>query len=91
MRVSRVGSRVIPVRLDDDTVSLIDELVELGLFESRSEALRAIIRAGAKETVWLGEITRGVEKLFRLEEEEGEIPLKLEGGLADLLEGRGRL
>jgi hypothetical protein len=33
-----MGSRVIPVRLDEELLELVDELVRLGLYGSRGEA-----------------------------------------------------
>ena len=44
-----MGSRVVALRLDDETLELIDELVRAGLFSSRSEALRELVRAGAEK------------------------------------------
>ncbi|MEB3756256.1 MAG: ribbon-helix-helix domain-containing protein [Desulfurococcales archaeon] len=85
-----MGNKVVPVRLEDDIITLIDELIELGVFKTRSEALRALIKEGAKKMSWLNEISEAVKKLFELEKNEGEIPIKLEGGLEELLSGRGR-
>lgn len=39
---------------------------------------------------WLMEVIKAVEKLFELERNEGDIPVKLEGGLGELLSERER-
>ncbi len=85
-----MGSKVVPVRLDDEILEFIDELVRLGLYSSRSEALRDIIRAGIKSMERVREIAEAVTKLFELEKEEGDIPVRLSGALRQLLAGRGR-
>jgi Arc/MetJ-type ribon-helix-helix transcriptional regulator len=82
--------RVIPVRLDDEMVGFIDMLVELGIYSSRSEALRDLVKIGIEELRWMAKVNRAVDKLFELEEETGDIPVKVEGGLRQLLEERGR-
>jgi len=46
--VFSVGSKVVPVRLDDDLLKLVDELVRLGVYSSRSEALRELVRIGTR-------------------------------------------
>ncbi|MEL9908066.1 MAG: ribbon-helix-helix domain-containing protein [Desulfurococcus sp.] len=85
-----MGSRVVPVRLDDDTLRLIDELVNLGVYNSRSEALRDLIRIGVKRVGRVKVIIEAVNELFKLEEEEGDTPVKLEGALKQLLAERER-
>ena len=82
--------RVIPMRLDEDIVDFIDMLVRLGIYNSRSEALRELVKFGVKELDWIAKVDKAVEKLFRLEEEEGGIPIKIEGGLKQLLAERSR-
>ena len=68
-----MGSRVIPVRLDDDALRrLIEELVKLGVYESRSEALRDLIRIGTRRVRRVKVIAEAVNKLFELEREEGQ-------------------
>lgn len=42
-------SEVIPVRLKREIIKEIDELVKLGLFSSRNEALNFLISQGLKE------------------------------------------
>ena len=78
------------VRLDEKTLEIVDELVRLGVFNSRSEALRELIRAGIERYEGLARIARAVEKLFEMEKEIGDIPIRLEGGLKELLEERSK-
>ncbi len=85
-----MGSKVIPVRLDDEILEFIDEPVRLGLYSSRSEALRDIIRAGIRSMGQVREIDEAVTKLFELKKEEGNIPERLGGALRQLLAERGR-
>lgn len=82
--------RVVPVRLDDDTLGFIDMLINLGIYNSRSEALRDLIRIGVDELKWMAKVNEAVEKLFKLETEYGEIPIKIKGILEELLRGRDR-
>ncbi len=86
-----MGSRVVPIRLDEETLRLIDTLVRLGIYSSRSEAVRELVKAGAEKVERLSRILEAVEKLFQLEEEHGDIPVSLDGALRQLLEERGRL
>ena len=85
-----MGSKVIPVRLNDDILGLIDRLVKLGIYRSRSEALRDLIRIGAKHVEWVKEVFEAMNKLFELEKEEGDIPIRFEGALRQLLAERER-
>ncbi len=39
---------IVPVKLDKKIVKLIDTLVEMGIFRSRNEAIRSMIRDGIK-------------------------------------------
>ncbi len=88
--VRRLGSQVVPVRLDRELLEFVDALVQLGVFGSRSEALRELISAGLEELKWVPKVVEAVEKLFELEREEGDVPVRLDGALKELLEGRGR-
>ena len=83
-------SRVIPVRIDDKLLELIDELVRMGIYSSRSEAIRDLIRFGLRRAERVKRVYRLVELLFELERREGDIPVKLEGALSQLLSERGR-
>jgi len=85
-----MGSKVFPVRLDERDVRQVDLLVRLGVFKSRSEALRMLIRLGVKSLEELVEISEALERLSQLEGEEGEIPIRLDGALRRLLSERGR-
>lgn len=85
-----MGSRVVPIRLDDDTLKLVDELVKLGVYSSRSEALRDLIRIGARHVRKIQMISETINKLFELEKKEGDIPIRLEGALRQLLANRER-
>ena len=86
-----MGSRIVSVRLDDDLLKLVDELVKLGIYSSRSEALRDLIRIGARHVKQIHMVAEAVNKLFELEKEEGDIPIELEGALRQLLIERERL
>ena len=79
-----------PLRLNSETLSFIDMLVKLGIYSSRSEALREPIRLGAEELKWIVKVAEATEKLFELERENGEIPVKLNGALKQLLKERSR-
>jgi len=85
-----MGSRVIPVRLDNDILRLVEKLVELGAYSSRNEALKDLIRIGAQQLGRVRVVAEAVDKLFELEKEEGDIPVRLEGALKQLLTERGR-
>jgi Arc/MetJ-type ribon-helix-helix transcriptional regulator len=87
--VSGVGSKVVPVRLDD-LLKLVDELVRLGVYSSRSEALSGLIRIGARYVRQIKIVAKAVNKLFEMEKEEGDIPVRLEGALGQLLAERKR-
>jgi len=84
-------SQVVSVRLEREVLELIDMLVRFGVFSSRSEALRELVKVGIKSYEGLSRIARAVEKLFEMEEMLGDIPIRLEGGLRELLEDRDRL
>ncbi len=66
----------------------IDVLVGLGVFGSRSEALRELVEAGIDSYKSLVRVAEAVEKLFELEKRGGDIPVKLAGALRQLLEER---
>jgi len=81
---------VVPVRLDSETLELIEMLVRLRVFRSRSEALRELISSGLESFKWVSKVVEAVEKLFELEKRKGDIPVRLDGALKRLLEERGR-
>jgi len=85
-----LGSRIVPVRLDKETLAFIDTLVKLGVYSSRSEAVRNLIRAGAEKHKWALDVAKAVDELFKMEKDLGEPPIKLNGALKNLLRERGR-
>jgi Arc/MetJ-type ribon-helix-helix transcriptional regulator len=82
-----MSTKVIPVRLREQELKQIDQLVEYGVFRSRSEAIREIIKLGV-EIAHLSDVFRAVDKLFELERMEGRIPIDLSGATQQLLEER---
>jgi len=85
-----LGSRTIPVRMRDDDIRQVDLLVELGVFNSRGEALRELIKLGVKNLSDVAEIAAALERLSELEDKEGDIPVRLQGAVEQLLAERGR-
>jgi Arc/MetJ-type ribon-helix-helix transcriptional regulator len=83
-------TKIIPVRLKERELEQIDQLVEYGIFQSRSEAIRELIRLGAENLTYLSEVSKALEKLFELEKVEGKIPIDLSGATKQLLEERER-
>ena len=83
-----MSTRVVPLRISKKILEEVDKLVELGVFNSRSEALRELVKIGLRNYEKLTRIAKGVEKLFELEENEGDIPVELRGALKELLEER---
>jgi Arc/MetJ-type ribon-helix-helix transcriptional regulator len=73
-----------------ELLKLVDELVRLGVYGSRSEALRDFIRIGARYARQIQMVAEAVNKLFELEKEEGDIPVRLEGVLRQLRGERER-
>lgn len=65
-------SRVVPLRLSSEILEKIDKLVELGVFRSRSEALRKLIRVGLRNYERITRIAKAVELLFEMEKERGD-------------------
>jgi len=85
-----MGSRTIPVRLEKSDLREVDLLVKLGVFSSRSEALRELIRLGVKNLNDVADVASALKKLFELEKAEGDVPLKLPGATKHLLAERDR-
>ena len=83
-----MGSRVVPLRVDEEVLEAVDRLVRLGVFRSRTEALRELVREVLRAYERLNRIAMAVEKLLEDEEKEGEPPVRLDGGLRALLEDR---
>lgn len=82
---------VVPVRLKSRDLEQIDQLIELGIFKSRSEALRELIKLGIENLRHIAETSRALEKLFKLEKSEGRIPISLNGATKQLLKERERI
>ncbi|MBI4257496.1 MAG: ribbon-helix-helix protein, CopG family [Thaumarchaeota archaeon] len=85
-----MGAQVVPVRLDKETLASIDTLVRLGVYESRSQALRELITGGVEKTSDIKEILRAVDRLFAEEKNQGRIPIRLGGATRQLLKERDR-
>lgn len=83
-------SKIIPIRLREQELKQIDRLIEYGIFQSRSEAIRELIRLGTENLTHLSEIFKAIEKLFELEKTEGKIPIDLSGATKQLLKERER-
>jgi Arc/MetJ-type ribon-helix-helix transcriptional regulator len=73
----------VSVRLGE--LKQIDQIVEHGIFQSRSEAIREIIIAGIAH---LSEVFRAVDRLFELERMEGRITIDLSGATQQILKER---
>jgi metal-responsive CopG/Arc/MetJ family transcriptional regulator len=72
----------VPVRLREQELKQIDQLVEYGVFQSRSEAIRELIIAGIAH---LSEVFKEVDRLFELERMGGRIPIDLSGATQQIL------
>lgn len=83
-------NKVVPVRLGDREVRLLNALIELGVYRTRSEAIRELISLGLRNLSELEEIEKVVGELMELEKRLGRIPLDLRGALRELLEERNR-
>lgn len=83
-----MGLQVVPLRISREVLERVDKLVELGVFNSRSEALRELIKLGLRNYEKMTRIARAVELLFKLEKEGNGVPVKLKGSLKQLLEER---
>jgi metal-responsive CopG/Arc/MetJ family transcriptional regulator len=62
-----MGSKVIPVRLSHEVLETIDVLIRLGVFKSRSEAIKTLVMIGINNLDDATEIFKACEKLFELE------------------------
>jgi len=82
--------QVVSVRLDREIIEFIDMLVKNGIFSSRSEALRELVKIGIENLGEIKLVIKGVEKLVELEKQEGDIPIKLFGILSQSLKERER-
>ena len=82
--VERTGARDVSVmtRLGQDSVDILDNLVKLGLFKSRSDAVASIVeRTLLSQRQSFEELKNQVEKLEKIQGDAMDIALKaLEGG-----------
>jgi len=78
------------VTIEQETLDAVDALVRLGVFKSRSEALKTLIRIGLSSVGDAANIVKISERLFELEGTLGYIPVRLDGGFKDLMEMRER-
>ena len=85
-----MGSKVVPLRLDDEIIEFIDYLVRLGIYRNRSEALRSLIEIGVRKYRSISYLVKAVDKLFVIEQRKGDIPIRLDGALKQLLAERDR-
>ena len=83
-------SKVVPLRLEEELLKAVDMLVKLGVYKSRNEALRSLVKKGLENTQEIKAVAEAVRKLFEIEELEG-MPVKLEGALTKFLEERERI
>lgn len=83
-----MGSQVVPLRIDKEVLEAVDKLVELGVFNSRTEALRELVKTGLRAYENLTRIAEAAERLLEIEEKEGEMLVRLDGGVKTLLEDR---
>jgi Arc/MetJ-type ribon-helix-helix transcriptional regulator len=83
-------TKIIPIRLKEQELKQIDQLIEYGIFQSRSEAIRELIRLGVENLAYLSEVFKALENLFKLEKAEGKIPIDLSGATKQLLRERER-
>ena len=83
-------SKVVPLRLEEEVLKAVDMLVKLGVYKSRNEALRSLVKKGLENTQEIKAVAEAVRKLFEIEELEG-MPVKLEGALTKFLEERERI
>ena len=73
--------RIIPLRIDSETIEFVDTLVNLGFYTDRSKALREIIRLG-KETLHkktLLNLTNLIDRVIELEKKTGEQLITIPG------------
>lgn len=73
-----VSTVVSSIRLREEDARIIDELVEAGIFRSRSEAVAFFVRRGIEASKeWLERVKENIKKIRELQE---EVRRELEGG-----------
>ena len=85
-----MGSKTVSTGIEQETLDAVDALVKLGIFKSRSEALKILIKIGLSSVGDVVNVVRISERLFELERTLGYIPVRLDGGFKDLMEMRMR-
>jgi len=85
-----MGSKTVSTGIEQETLDAVDALVKLGIFKSRSEALKILIKIGLSSVGDVVNVVRISERLFELERTLGYIPVRLDGGFKDLMEMRER-
>lgn len=78
-------TKVIPVRVNEEVLKKIDELVRLGIFSSRNEAINVLLKQGLSEVSLWEELVKEVKELLNSEKE-----LRKKGALAEFLSERDR-
>jgi Arc/MetJ-type ribon-helix-helix transcriptional regulator len=72
---------VIPIRLTRKDARKLDLLVKLGIYQSRTEAIRSMVNAKADEQVTQhlanDKILRVLKRLLEYERKEGKNPLRI--------------
>jgi Arc/MetJ-type ribon-helix-helix transcriptional regulator len=72
---------VVPIRLSRQDARKLDRLVKLGIYRSRTEAIRAMIQAGADEKVaqyLMNEtVLDALNELLEYEKRDGSNPLRI--------------
>ncbi len=73
-----VSTVISSIRLREEDARVIDELVEAGIFKSRSEAVAFFVRRGVEASrEWLEKVRENIKKIRELQE---EVRRELEGG-----------
>ena len=72
---------VVPIRLSRQDARRLDLLVKLGIYRSRTEAIRAMIQAGADEQVnrylMNATVLKALDELLEYEKSKGRNPLRI--------------
>ena len=85
-----MAKETIQIRIDEETSKFVNRMLRSGLFRTKSDAIRYILSAGMTAAAKFPEVSEKVEKLKSMEKTTGRPPIKLSGGLKDLLVNRDR-
>ncbi|AAY81302.1 hypothetical protein Saci_2003 [Sulfolobus acidocaldarius DSM 639] len=77
--------QTVTIRIDTEVLKKIDELITLGIFSSRNEALNTVIRIGLDELKFWREIIRKYEDL-----KKKRVEVFIDKPLEELLKERDR-